>query len=199
MNYFEYLISLFFSLLFSTGLHTHTHTGTHRFPDTHKERSSQTHTNRPVSTLVIDWVLYRALKLFRNLLRCIFSPFFFFSSVSTAGMSTRNFNGIPTIQEVECSGKTLGLDLVGITLFSVPDNKIIAYVNVKDKECSTSSGAYSACVFDPLDVHKTRLITLVFGFEDSAGTRSYGCNVTRFRAGQTQVVMWSIRVQQTST
>jgi len=64
-------------------------------------------------------------------------------------MTATPFRGLPSIQQVECTGSKLtsDLDVLTLTLFTIPNNTILAYVNLKNNDCSTSS-SYSACVID---------------------------------------------------
>ncbi|KAK7488917.1 hypothetical protein BaRGS_00019874 [Batillaria attramentaria] len=114
-------------------------------------------------------------------------------SGSRHGLLTRLFKGMPSIQEVECSGESIGSDMVGITLFTARDNRVIAYFDADDEKCFTSS-FYSACLTDGRERHRTKLVTLVADVSDSE-PRLYGCNVSIFRAGRPGVVSWSVKVQ----
>lgn len=117
---------------------------------------------------------------------------------SFAGFRSNSFRGISTLHELQCSAETLASDLalMGITVFIERNNKIIAYINVRDNECSTSD-VYSACVVDKSDFRKSKLITLVADIS-TGETRSYGCNLTSFRNGQGHTVTWFISVHQAS-
>lgn len=112
-----------------------------------------------------------------------------------SGLQAHPFLGIPSIQQIVCSGEVLESEtaLLGMTLFSRHDNIILAYVNVRDNECSTSA-SYSACYIDYNDYRKTRLITLVTDFPEDRTSRAYGCNITGFRAGKAHLLSWSVDV-----
>lgn len=110
------------------------------------------------------------------------------------GMYLRSFRGINSLLEVVCSPRVLSSSqpIFAMTLYTAADNRVLAYVNLKDNECSTSE-SYSACNIDKLDSHKTRLVTLVDDL-DRGQTRSYGCNITSLRHGQNHVITWSLEV-----
>lgn len=110
------------------------------------------------------------------------------------GMYLRSFRGINSLLEVVCSPRVLSSSqpIFAMTLYTAADNRVLAYVNLKDNECSTSE-SYSACNIDKLDSHKTRLVTLVDDL-DLGQTRSYGCNITSLRHGQNHVITWSLEV-----
>lgn len=104
------------------------------------------------------------------------------------------FRDIPSLQLVECSGELLdsSIDILGISIFTTVSHAVVAYVNLRSGECSTS-GSYSSCVIDKSDTRKTRLVVLVDDLTENQ-SRAYGCNVTSFRAGHSHVVSWSISV-----
>lgn len=114
-------------------------------------------------------------------------------------MQRRPFRGTPTIQEVTCSGETLDSDIniYAMALFTLPSSRVLAFVDLKDNVCSTSS-EFSACNIDVTDSHKTRLITLVQNLEFGEW-REYGCNITSLRLGRAYLVSWRIGVTAQST
>ena len=111
-----------------------------------------------------------------------------------SGLKATPFRGLLSIQQVECTGHDLtsDLDVLTLTLFSVPNNTILAYVNLKNNDCSTSS-SYSACVINHEESKKSRLLTLVMDLEEEQ-TVWFGCNVSTFRSGIIGSVSWSISV-----
>lgn len=120
----------------------------------------------------------------------------FFGAI--AGLRTQLFREIPFVHEVECSAKDAPseLSLLGIALFTATDEKNLAFVNLKDGDCSTS-GSYSACVIDRNDFRNSKLVTLVTDLRE-AETRVLGCNITSFKAGKTHLLTWYVHVQQQS-
>lgn len=103
-----------------------------------------------------------------------------------------------TVQQVECSGHVLEPDvtLFGMTLFAGANHDVLAYVNLRDKECATSR-VYSACVIDGSDYRKTKLMALVLDLRDDE-SRMYGCNVTSLKSGKGHIISWSIHLRLTS-
>ena len=74
----------------------------------------------------------------------------------------------------------------------------MAYVNLKDSECSTSS-VYSACVIDTKDSRKTRLITLLLDWQHEEEVKEFGCDVTGFISGlEVYAVTWKLKVKRIS-
>ena len=120
-----------------------------------------------------------------------------FLTFTIAGLTSRFFKGIPSIHEIECSGRGLGsdVDLFGMTLYTAHDSRKLAYVNLKKNECSTSRG-YSACVIDRADSRNSRLVTLLLGLRELE-SRRVGCNITGFRSGEAHILSWSIVIRQT--
>ena len=115
--------------------------------------------------------------------------------ISTLGMSVSDFQGVPSIQEVECSGSGLtpNFDFLSMSLFTVRDDQSIAFVNFASKECSTFVG-FSACIIQEKDSHKTHLKSLVLDLNPGQGRR-YGCNVTVANArGKTEILQWFLEV-----
>ena len=111
-----------------------------------------------------------------------------------SGMQYRPFRGLPSIQEVTCSGHTLEADvsIYAMSLFAVPAGRILAFVDLKDNVCSTSD-VFAACVIEVSDPRRTRLVALVqdLGLGES---RVYGCNITGTRGGKLHVVAWEVPV-----
>lgn len=110
-------------------------------------------------------------------------------------MAVSFFHDLRTVQQVECTGHFLtpASDLFSLTLYSVRDNTIIAYANLRSSRCSTSS-LYSACFLDPLNSRGARLVTLVHDLERDE-TRMYGCNVSSFQFGRVMLRSWRITVR----
>ncbi|KAK7490260.1 hypothetical protein BaRGS_00018421, partial [Batillaria attramentaria] len=112
-------------------------------------------------------------------------------------MKVRPFAGVPNIVELECTGKTLttDMDLLSLSLYSIPGGKTLAYVNLRKKECSMSN-AFSSCVIDAYDARATRVTVLVTGLSEHE-TRTYGCDVTSLEAGgRPKITVWRVTVTQ---
>lgn len=110
----------------------------------------------------------------------------------------RLFLGVPSIQELECSGSGLDAksDLLSMAVFTVKENRVLAFVNFAKTECSTFSG-FSACAMNAKDSHKTHLKILVLDLS-AEQAREYGCNVTELTPdGVTRVITWYIVVKGT--
>ena len=92
-----------------------------------------------------------------------------------SGMTSRDFRGISSIQEVECSGGSLNSDvkLISLQLFELPDSTVLASLNVYTNNCMTFSD-YSSCTIHPADTHKSKLRILVHDLEEGE-SREYGC------------------------
>ncbi|XP_025101742.1 uncharacterized protein LOC112568586 isoform X28 [Pomacea canaliculata] len=114
-------------------------------------------------------------------------------------MVIRAFKGIPSIQEVQCSGQALGSDVtvVGLTLYCANTSEVLAYVNVVSRECSTSN-SYSSCFIATDDTRKIRVMTLAAEIDDGKYLE-YGCNVTAFKTGKGLLVSWTTRVYSPKT
>ena len=110
-------------------------------------------------------------------------------------MVSRNFKGISSLQEVECLGASLNPDvkLLSLRMFSVPDNFVLASLNVFTNSCVTF-GDYSSCAIDSSDTHRSRLRVLVFDL-DAGESRQYGCKASTISSlGEPKTVTWSIMV-----
>ncbi|KAL8577606.1 hypothetical protein ACOMHN_036797 [Nucella lapillus] len=111
-----------------------------------------------------------------------------------AGMHSRHFMGLPTVHEVSCSAHTLdpSLKIYVISLFALPTNRIVAYVDLMDGRCATSA-EFASCVLDVTDTRRTRLVVLAqdVGWGE---WRQYGCNVTSNYQGQAYIVSWTLRL-----
>ena len=109
-------------------------------------------------------------------------------------MTTKSWHGIPSIQEVECTGQALGSDsdVLSMAIFSLADNSVLTSVNLRKNECSTTH-SFSACEISH-DSRNTRLVTLVMDLREGE-TRVLGCNVTSFRTGgHSAIYSWSLQV-----
>jgi len=90
-------------------------------------------------------------------------------------MTSRAFRGIPSIQEVECSGHNLNSDvkLISLQLFRLPETSVLASLNVYTNNCMTFS-EFSSCAIRPANIHQSHLRLLVHDLEEGE-KREYGC------------------------
>ena len=112
-----------------------------------------------------------------------------------AGMTTRHFRGIPSIQEVECWGGNLDSDLklMSLQMYKFSDSAVLASLNLYTKNCMTY-GDFSSCVINPVDAHKSRLRLLVHDLREGE-SRKYKCTVIGVKpSGITKTSTWSITV-----
>ena len=128
------------------------------------------------------------------------------------GLEARPFQGLPRVQEVECSGRPLepGSSVSSMVLYDQRDQggeRILASVNTLTGECTTG-GAFSACLLHggPAgagglgrggagDSRLTRLRTLVLDLAPG-DSRKYGCEVTSLRSGErSRISTWSLTVR----
>ena len=104
------------------------------------------------------------------------------------------FEGIPSIQEISCSGETLESDVTVFAMVMLEDSKQLAQVNVMARECTTS-GAFSSCVLHESNSRKTTLKTLVMDLGVTE-TRTYFCEVTFLRSGErSKSSTWKLEVE----
>lgn len=112
------------------------------------------------------------------------------------GLIVRDFKGIPSIQEVECTGSSLQteVNLLSLSLFSVPSNTVLGHVNLLTNKCVTFSD-FASCIIDGSQTRKTVLRVLVYDLGEEE-TRQYGCNCTTVRSlGETERATWFIVVK----
>ena len=107
-------------------------------------------------------------------------------------MSTRQFQDVPNVVEVQCSGSSLGpnVELFSLTLYAIEDDEVLASVSLNKLECATSS-SFSACFVDRLNPFNTTLHTLVVDLHPGQ-RRLYGCNVSMNTAGRPAIIHWAI-------
>lgn len=114
-------------------------------------------------------------------------------------MTSRDFKGIPSLQEVECSGATLKpeVKLLSLQLHRLSDNTALAFLNTYTNNCMTF-GDYSSCFIDPDVAHRSRLRILVFDL-DEGESRDYGCTVNTMDSyGNPKTSNWKIAVTRES-
>lgn len=109
-------------------------------------------------------------------------------------MTSRNFRGIPEIQEVECWGGNLEADvsLLTLKLFDVSDDTIVAFLKHFSSEC-TAYGEFASCAIDAADTRRSKLRVLVADLAENE-TRIYGCVASVLRGTETEKLMWKLPV-----
>jgi len=115
------------------------------------------------------------------------------------GMTSRDFRGIPSIQEVDCWGGSLNSEvkLISLQIFRLPESAVLASLNVYTNSCMTY-GDFSSCVIDQQQVHRSRVRVLVHDLEEGE-QREYGCTATTVTAqGNAVVSNWKIIVNRIS-
>lgn len=116
-----------------------------------------------------------------------------------SGMTVRDFLGFPSLQEVECSGKSLKEedDLLSLTLYRFSDKTVVAALNTLKGTCKTFS-EYSSCNLNIVDTKKSQVRTLVSELEEGE-TVFLGCNATSMlETGHPHVHSWTARVYRRS-
>lgn len=114
-------------------------------------------------------------------------------------MRVHDFLGFPSLQEVECSGGSIKTeaDVLSLTLYTVPENVLLANVKTFKNTCKTFSD-FSSCTIVPGDSRKSVVRTLVADLEEG-GSTTLGCNVTIVQEnGHPRVYSWSILVHRKS-
>lgn len=115
------------------------------------------------------------------------------------GMSVNNFQGLQDVLEGECSSERVEtyFDVFTVSLFLLKNDKILAFVSPKSRECTTSS-YFSACVVDSVNPRLSRVKTLLVDLPDGH-TESFGCNVTSLNPQRRFVTTsWSLDVRKES-
>lgn len=118
--------------------------------------------------------------------------------LSFAGLTVREFEGISSVLEVVCSGRTLKMnsDLLTITLHASMDNDVIASLNLRKLKCQ-SSYLFTSCHMDESDSRKTLLRVLVLDLADGE-RRRLSCTVGFETAGWIHSEKWSLDIQRNS-
>lgn len=114
------------------------------------------------------------------------------------GMHVRQFQAIPSIVELVCSGLSLPVDadLLSIVLYEKTPPAVLASLNLKTRECSTSN-IFSSCVIDEKNSHLSKISILILGVA-SHETQEFGCDVTTYKPGdRPKIVSWSFNVTRT--
>ena len=112
-----------------------------------------------------------------------------------SGMVVRDFLGtFPSLQEVECSGRSLETEVVflSLTLFTKEDNKVIAKLVTAENTCLTFVDFASCTLVKSGDRRSSVVRTLVSDLEEG-GSVALGCNVTGFGfdSSHPQVFSWT--------
>lgn len=108
----------------------------------------------------------------------------------------RNYRGIPSLQELECSGGNLKAEvkLLSLRLFKSTNRSIMAHVNPFTNECITFE-EFSSCAIDTTDTRRTKLRMLVSDLQEEE-SRVYGCTANVFETlGDTQTLQWFITIK----
>ena len=114
-------------------------------------------------------------------------------------LSTRDFRGFPSLQEVECWGGYLQpeVKLLSLAIFPSDSGTVLAYANPYTNECITFTD-YSSCYIDTSDTKQSRLRVLVSDLTEGH-SRRYGCNITTFKSvGHTKTSTMYIAVERKS-
>ena len=115
------------------------------------------------------------------------------------GLSSRPFQGFTDIQEIQCLGDGLPpeSDVVLMLLYEQANNKILAVMNMKKRECSTLE-EYTSCDMVDSDPSKSRLRALITDLTVGQ-SRVYGCNTSVLISGiRMESFSWSITLHHIS-
>ena len=110
-----------------------------------------------------------------------------------AGLSVQPFQGVSSVQELQCSGDTLpsDADLMSIVLYQRANHHVMSILNLRKRQCSTS-GDYVSCVINESDSRKSVVKALVYDLPEGQ-SRAYGCNVSVLTSkGRFEAVSWSV-------
>ena len=113
-----------------------------------------------------------------------------------AGLTSRDFKGISSLQEVECTGRSLKpeVKLLALQLYRLPENVPLASLNVISNSCVTL-GEYSYCAINSADTHRSRLRLLVYDLDEGEG-REYKCTANTLNSfGNSKIFSWKIPVR----
>ena len=114
-------------------------------------------------------------------------------------MGSRDFQDIPSLQEVECWGGNLESDvkLMSLQMYTLPDTTVLASLNVYTSNCMTF-GDYASCIIHPTDTHKSKIRVLVHDLE-AGESREYGCTANTLNSmGNPMVSTWRYLVTRDS-
>ena len=114
-------------------------------------------------------------------------------------MVSRVFKGIPSLQEVECSGRSLEpeMKLLSLQIHRLSDSKALASLNIYLNACVTL-GDFSSCLIDSVDTHNSRLMVLVDDLSEGE-RRGYGCTVVTVKSfGTPRTSNWTLYIKRNS-
>ena len=111
------------------------------------------------------------------------------------GMTSHVYKGIPSLHEVECTGRNLKpeVKLLALQLYTLPDHALLATLNVISNTCVTL-GEMSSCIVNKTDSHKSKLRILVSDLKEGE-SRQYKCTGNTLDSyGLSEVVTWELTV-----
>ena len=111
----------------------------------------------------------------------------------------RDFQGFPSLQEVECSGRTLSrmVDTLSMSLFRVSDKSPLVTVKTYKNTCHTFTD-YASCHIDTGDPRNSVARVLISDIHVGQ-TALFGCKLVVIYGGEhSQVYNWSIPVSHKS-
>jgi hypothetical protein len=114
-------------------------------------------------------------------------------------MTSSFFKGFHSLQEVVCTGRSLKpeVKLLGLQLYRLPDEELLASLNVFSSNCVTL-GDYSSCIVNPTDTHKSQLRILVADLSEGE-SRGYKCTANTVDSyGMSKILTWRIVVTRES-
>ena len=115
-------------------------------------------------------------------------------------MTSQLFKGIPSLQEVRCSGASLEpeVKLLSLQMRRLSDNRALASLNVISNNCVTLRD-YSSCFIDKYDSRRSELRILVFDLVEGE-RRVYACDIHTIDSfGIPKSSQWKITVEMHST
>jgi len=119
--------------------------------------------------------------------------------VFISGLIVRDFKGLHSLQEVECTGRDLKpeVDLLSLSMFKISDNAVLGTLHVIKNSCFTHTD-FSSCYIDPVHSRQSRLRILVSDLEEGE-SRQYGCEANAINTkGRTNTSVWTVVVTRTS-
>lgn len=111
------------------------------------------------------------------------------------GLTSRIFKGIPSLHEVECTGRNLKpeVKLLALQMYTLPDHVLLATLNVISNTCVTL-GEMASCVVNKTNSHKSKLRILVSDLEEE-DRRQYKCTGNTLDSyGLSEVITWELTV-----
>ena len=115
------------------------------------------------------------------------------------GLTSRDFKGIASLQEVECTGRSLKpeVKLLALQMFKFPENMPLASLNIFSNTCVTL-GDFASCEISNVDTHRSKLRILVFDLEEGE-SRQFKCTANTLNSfGTSKTFSWQIRVTRVS-